>query len=323
VNCPIVQTIEREFYVRDVGGTLKLKTFQKRILNYCFTPDKDGHLPFQTIVISMIKKSGKTALAAAITYAFARVYGGEMYSIANDLEGAKNRMFDRVTQSLAYMREENKELFSEVMPDNKQRKERIALSGTIEFAENKQLNTAPHILKYIASDYAGEAGAMNSLVVFDEIWGVSSERGRRLWHELPPLPPVPALHTSIRLVTTYAGFYGESELLWDIYNSTVKPDPHTEEPQGNRVPGLEDLPVFVSDSGDMVVYWDHEPRMPWHTPEYLESQKNDPTMRPAEYKRLWENRWSTGSEAFIDMDVVHRAIADGEELGLYNRLASF
>jgi phage terminase large subunit-like protein len=38
----------------------------------------------------------------------------------------------------------------------------------------------------IASDYAGAAGAHPVISVFDELWGYTSERSRRLWDEMIP-----------------------------------------------------------------------------------------------------------------------------------------
>ena len=50
--------------------------------------------------------------------------------------------------------------------------------------------------------------------VFDELWGFTSERSRRLWDECVFSP---ARKISCRLTTTYAGFEGKSELLEDLY----------------------------------------------------------------------------------------------------------
>jgi hypothetical protein len=320
-NAPIVKIMEREFWLRSTGKRIKLYPHQRRILNEMFRTEK-GRLVYTTMVYSCPKKSGKTEIAAAVTYAFARMYGGEMYSIANDEEGAKNRMYDRMLQSLRMMKEEDPELFDTIMPEDKRRRERIALNNTIEFANSNQKNFPPHTLRYVASDYAGEAGAMNALCVFDELWGISSERGERLWTEFQPIPNLPA---SIRFVTTYAGFYGESALLWRLYENVVKPDPHTNEEMGTKVPGLEDLPVYLSDDGSTIVYWDHEARMPWHTLEFLEQARNDPSVqgRESEYRRLWTNEWSSGTEAFIDMEVVDRAQARGTDRELINNMATF
>ena len=40
----------------------------------------------------------------------------------------------------------------------------------------------------IASDYASIAGGHPTIGVFDEIWAATSERARRLWDELVPVP---------------------------------------------------------------------------------------------------------------------------------------
>jgi len=136
------------------------------------------------------------------------------------------------------------------------------------------------------------------------------------------MPPVPTLPVSFRFITTYAGYYGESELLWNLYESVVKPDPQTEQPSGEKVPELEDLPVYVDHASKTVVYWDHENRMPWKTPEYLAAQKADPFFRgrEGEYKRLWENRWSTGAQPFLPAEVIDRCMARGKEMGLVNHM---
>ena len=67
----------------------------------------------------------------------------------------------------------------------------------------------------LASDYAGAAGSNPSFITFDELWAYTSERSRRLWDELSPA--VPTRLVSVRLTTTYAGYDGESELLWGLY----------------------------------------------------------------------------------------------------------
>jgi hypothetical protein len=67
----------------------------------------------------------------------------------------------------------------------------------------------------IASDYVGATGANPTITVVDELWAYTSERARRLWDEMVP---VPTRKTSVRLRVTYAGFEGESELLESLYN---------------------------------------------------------------------------------------------------------
>lgn len=110
-------------------------------------------------------------------------------------------------------------------------------------------------------------------------------------------------------------------MLWALYESVVQPDEQNV-PQGHRVQGLEDLPCYVL--GGTFIYWDHESRMPWHTPEFMEGARNDPALkgRESEYLRIWQNRWTTGYEAFIDMEQYDLLCKRGDGEGLWNRMPS-
>jgi hypothetical protein len=99
------------------------------------------------------------------------------------------------------------------------------------------------------------------------------------------------------MIVTYAGFEGESELLWDLYETIVlKGEP------------VEELSHITKQNGDpvcwkngrMFAYWDTEPRMPWQTEDYYIEQRA--TLRPHEYLRLHENRWVTTHEQFIPIE---------------------
>ncbi len=195
-NSPIIEIIEKEYRPRSLQGQpLKLFPFQKRILNEFFKMEGRGkarRLKYTTMVYSCPKKSGKTEIMGAVTYAFARVFGGEMYSVANDAEQAGARMFQRVVESLKALREQDPKTFEQIMPDDKRIRDKITVNNEVLFENNSQLNAGPHTLKFIANDFAGEAGAMNAFVGFDELWGVSSERGERLWTEMQPIPNLTA-----------------------------------------------------------------------------------------------------------------------------------
>jgi hypothetical protein len=126
---------------------------------------------------------------------------------------------------------------------------------------------------------------------------------------------VPTRKNSIRFITTYAGFEGESKLLWDLYKQVVSKDEHPEG-QGERI--HPDLPVYVNREARMFAYWDHEPRMPWQTQEYYDSQKR--TLRPGAYLRFHRNEWATAEEIFITpelwdsrVDQTHRATTTSRE----------
>lgn len=320
-DCPIVSIMEKEYLLKETRKPILLEPHQRRILNYFFTPTADGRLRFMTYVYSTPKKEGKTEIAGGVSYAFLRLYGGDCISAANDKEGARARMFVRVLETLLEIKKKKPAQFEKIVHEScHQRGYRGGReSSEIEFNDVGQKNPGPHVLRAIPGDYAGEAGAMNALVTFDELWGYSSERLSRLYNELQPISAIPY---SIRFITTYAGYYGESELLWSIYDAVVKPDPQSDEPTGQRVSELEDLPVYVDEASKTIVYWDHQNRMPWKTPEYLAAAKAAPELRgrEGEYLRLHENRWSTGAQPFLPTDVIDKMMARGRKLGLINHM---
>jgi len=151
---------------------------------------------------------------------------------------------------------------------------------------NQPRNT---VIKAIPSDYAGEAGANPGLILFDELWGCVSESSQRLYAELTP---VPTRGHSIRFITTYAGFKGESTLLWNIYDELVQ--------DANRLPET-DLPVYQK--GSTLVYWSHVSKMPWQTPKYYEQQRDELRSRPSDYRRLHHNEWVQKETAFVPLDL--------------------
>ena len=143
------------------------------------------------------KKSGKTTLAAMIVIYVIVVLGGrfgEGYCIANDHEQSLGRVFQQIQRII------------KASPHLNQSAK--ILSSKIEFFATGATITA------LASDYAGAAGANPTIVVFDELWGYVSESSHRLWDEMVP---VPTRKISMRLTVTYAGFSGESDLLWNLY----------------------------------------------------------------------------------------------------------
>ena len=117
------------------------------------------------------------------------IFGGqyaEGYCVANDLEQAQGGVLSaikRIVKSSPELR-----AIARIFSDK------------IEFPVTGATITA------LASDYAGAAGANPTISTFDELWGYTSERSRRLWDEMVP-PPTRKI--ACRLTTTYAGFEGE------------------------------------------------------------------------------------------------------------------
>ena len=318
---PIIKMIEEEYIPinpdtrkpeTDPDKDWRLEAFQVRLLNRAFLevwqPSKRIKIPeWNTFIWSQPKKSGKTAMAGAVGYAWARHYGGEILFVANDKEQARDRAFNRVTMMFNWLRANRKSQYDSMVE-----------SQTNDALELKD----PYaLLRAIPCDPGGEAGGFQSLTIWDELWNYKGDNANALWSELQPIPNIPV---SARFVVTYAGHYGKADLLYSIYEQAVQPDPENDDqPQGQRVAGLEDLPCF--DYGNMFCYWDHDARMPWHTEEFLEQARNDPVMKtqPHEYERLWRNRWTTGLNAFIDMNKVDKLMRQGDAMGLYNRMDAF
>lgn len=291
---------EGGFYVREVwsadksrmvgSGRLQLMPIQRRILGHCLVLDEDEKLPYETVLYSDIKKSGKTTISASVGAWFAEESkaGVEIYVIANSQDQANGR----VMRDLQYHFEKKNALYKKLY--NK-RFCRIS-EYRIDFPNGTFIQT-------LSNSYSSIAGSRQSLTLWDELWGAKSEFDRRVWDEMVPISTV---STSLRFIGTYAGFENESDLLWDLYLKGIGPgegSEHEDKGLGQKIPGLEDLPCWKN--GRLFTYWNHEPRMPWQTEEYMDAQREGE--RPAAYLRLHENRWVTTHEEFIPVAWYERA----------------
>jgi len=268
----VVAFIDDLIKVNERGKPFQLADQQRKILRMAFAFDRDGRLPWNTIIYSCVKKSGKTTINAAVTlwWAFTQDPPNQILVLANDREQAEARVFKTIVGLL----KQNPELKSSA----KIQKGKILLSNGTEITA-------------LASEVASAAGSNHGLTSWDELWGYTSESATRFWEELTT---VPTLTNSVRFVTTYAGFENESDLLWKLYKQGVGPE-ELSEGQGKRLD--PDLPIYVNREAKIFCYWDHEPRMPWQTPDYYVEQRE--SLRPAQYQRFHENRWTTGTEVFI------------------------
>ncbi len=195
----------------------------------------------------------------------------EVISIANDAEQAQGRIYAAMVPTMKRLQWD--------VPDSKPEM-RSSFTGSK--------------IRAISTNYAGEAGGNYGLTLWSELWAYTSEARQRLWEEMTP---VPTRNWSVRWVETYAGFLGESTILWNLYCQAFK-EGNESEPLGVRVPGLEDLPCYYLSNSKMFVYWDHEPRMPWQTPDYYAQQRAD--LRPKAYQRLHQNMWVASEDVFIE-----------------------
>jgi len=258
-------------WVAGKGYKLELFPHQERIFDYCMRLTKDGTFPHQTVIVSCPKKSGKTTLAAATVawYADQVLPGSEVYMMASTKQQAENLAYTDLIYHYTHLGLEPTQY-------------RIRLPNGTK-------------IDVLSSRYTSAAGLDPALVVWDELWNFTSDQDRRLYEEMtiPPTQPCP-----LQLIVTYAGFDGESDLLWNFYKLTVL--------DGDRVESLGDLPCYVSKDGSIFAYWDHEPRMPWQTQIYYDSELQ--RLRPNQFLRLHRNEWVSPQDQFIDMALWDRAV---------------
>jgi hypothetical protein len=145
------------FYVREVWneekkawigpGKMILQEFQERIFSYCLTPGPDGKFPFETLLLSMIKKSGKTAIAAAIESWYAEQLPPESYlfCIANDEEQAEGLVMGDIRY---HAREAGYK----------------TLKGKVELPNGTTIQS-------LSQSYKSVAGGRHAMTVWDELWG--------------------------------------------------------------------------------------------------------------------------------------------------------
>jgi phage terminase large subunit-like protein len=291
-----LQWLEEDgYYVRDTwnevtnqmdggAGNLRLFPFQRKILGKALTFTPEGKLPYETVLFSTIKKSGKTAIAASIGawYAEQSKPGTEIFVIANTQESGAGLAF----RDLRFHFENKQQLLG---------KKYCKISEyRIDFANGT-------FIQVLAQSYKGNAGSRHALTLWDELWGSTSEADRRAWDEMIPIPTV---SNSLRFISTYAGFLNESELLWNLFVKGVDDEELktignlSEHGGGTRLKEFGDLPCY--ENHDLFCYWDHEPRLPWQTEEYY--QKAMTIERPAAFMRLHMNQWVTSHEEYLPVE---------------------
>jgi hypothetical protein len=255
--------IERFICDPETGRPFKLLEAEREFLKYALKLDDDGRLIHSELIYAAIKKSGKTTFAAILVITVLLLYGGryaEAYCVANDLEQAQSRVYEMIRRIIATS--------PLLRADAKVTADKIIFPST------------QATVSCLASDFAA-AGGHPTIAVFDELWGYVSERARRLWDELIP---VPTRKISCRLVVSHAGFDGESNLLHDLYK------------RGLALPSVGDA-LHAGDG--MLLYWSHEPIAPWQDERWLAEMRR--SLRPNQYLRMIQNRFVSTESTFIDL----------------------
>ncbi len=247
----------------ETGKPFVLYAAQERFLREALTLNQHGRLPYNELIYSCPKKSGKSTTASlAMIYVIVVLAGpyGEGIVLANDEQQATDRIFTsaaRIIQASPLLAASAK-----------------VTAGRIEFSSTGSTIVA------ISSDYASAAGSNPNFIVADEIWGFTTERSNRLLDEVIPSP---ARKVSARLIVSYSGFTGEGNLLENLYRRGL---------QGEQI-----APALYKQAG-LLMFWSHDPVAPWQTAEWVEDMKRQ--LRPTAFARLILNQWTASEAKFIE-----------------------
>jgi phage terminase large subunit-like protein len=265
--------VEETFTDPESGKPYVLLPAELEFMRHAFKLGDDGRLLYPLQCYAAPKKSGKSAFGGMMVLVTALLHGGrspEVIVCANDFEQSVGRTFEAVRKIV------------ECSPWLR-RQARIT-SDRITFP-----SIGASILA-IPSDYASAAGSNQNLATFDELWGFVSERARRLWDEMVP-PPTRKI--AYRLVTTHAGFEGESVLLEELYK------------RGMSLP--EVAPSLRAGDG-MLFAWHTEPVAPWQTEAWVEQMRRD--LRPNQFLRMVRNQWVTTEASFVELSAWDACVDD-------------
>lgn len=282
----LVTWIKRNFFIPETKNDPKLKgrialmPYQEDVLREIFSTDEKGLYKYSLIVWSDIKKSWKSTIAAAVNFATAwHSEWGENYIVANDLKQADSRVAHYLRRNV------------ELNPDFKKK---VRVHGY------RTTMPSGSYCEAIPIDPSGEAGSNANMITFSELWGANEDAKQRMWAEMT-LPP--GKHgRSFRWVESYAGYTGESELLYSLYELGVKQGellwPDRLYPVTDGVP--TPLELYVNRAARVLCLWNTQPRNHLQTKDYYAAER---AILPVnEFDRMHRNQWVTSTETFLPIE---------------------
>ena len=193
----VLNFLERNFIVEG-SSSIRFEPWQREhVLNPVFTK-VDGKRRWDTFLIGIAKKNGKSTLAACIaTYALLlNDPNPEVYSAAGDKDQARiifnftKRAFERSAGLRPLVK-----IYKDAI-------ERIDGSG---------------VYRALARDSSGSHGLNPSCVIWDELW---NQPDYELWEALTHSP---TRGSPFHFIVSYAGYQARSgNLLWDIYSRGLR-----------------------------------------------------------------------------------------------------
>ncbi len=281
--------IKRNFYIPEtkndpqLKGRIGLQPYQEDTLREALARDEQGRFKYSIIVWSDIKKSYKSTICAAVNLARAwHTDWGEYYIVANDLKQANSRVAQYLRRAVIL---------------NPSMKKQVKTAG--------YKTTLPNgtFLEAIPIDPSGEAGSNADQISFSELWGANEDAKQNMWAEMT-IPP--GKHgQAFRWVESYAGFAGESQLLYSLYELGVKqgrllwPDKLYTVTDGEPTP----LELYVNDKAGMLCLWNTQPRCPDQTKAYYAAEAK--ILPPNQFARMHRNQWTSSTESFLPIEWVN------------------
>lgn len=258
-------------------GPMRLAEHQCRIIDEALSKDEKGNFKYTTIIYSAPKKSGKSALVSALVLYIAYHQQNSFAAcLANDGTQANDRLYGPIKTNFRL------------------HKQLGGIFKDVEYSLGEVVLPNYTKIRAVPCDAAGEAGSQPVVSAWSEIWGFTSELKKRLWIEMA-VPPT-LYGKALKIVESYAGFIGESELLEGLYKTGfTEGEPH---PDFLDLQGDDGPVVRVNQRAGMFTYWDTEPRMVWQTDEYY--QREAATNIPSEFQRVHRNKWVSSINSFVE-----------------------
>lgn len=270
------------------------------LLDLMFYPEKYGLPHFFVILYSTIKKSIKTTLGSVIARWVMETWDGkqECIFLASDAEQAKGRGYQMFRDTIELHPRYDKDKRILFGPNNEK---------LWDITDKRALYIPDgSFIKPVSSDYAGEAGGNPTASFYTELWTWRMQKDEKLFSEMTVPPTRPR---GFRYIDSYAGYTGESNVLWKIWQRlqrdgrqlTVDDVPAW----GVLYPDEPKLPVWVHLPSRSIGYIDQgikARRFPWQLgPEgdayYLAERAA--AVNDGDYLRLNENYWAEPRHALM------------------------
>ncbi|MCB0210749.1 MAG: hypothetical protein KDJ52_15525 [Anaerolineae bacterium] len=251
-------------WILEDGQPVVFSDWQKATVGACIA--QRGHI--STLMLSTVKKAGKTTLNSILVAYRWLTIPSVHFVVGNDQSQAEELQFNQI--SAMVKRHPVLKRYTKITKD------------TITFTP-----TDSRIVS-LPMDASGAAGANFATVSFSELWGYKYEEGERLFEELTPIPLIDCL----RIIDSYAGFEGESNLLQRVWDRGLS---------GQRV--SDEWPIYRKGKQLSYIHQGEDAqRRCWRGTEaerveYYGEQKD--TLRPGTYRRLHLNEWASSEDAFI------------------------